>query len=605
MATCALTPVRAQLFCNAIGGPALDNGQSMVQASDGGYAMAGYTSSFGAGSNDFYVVKLTGAGALQWTSTTGGANNDEARCIVQTSDGGYAVAGYTSSFGAGSYDLYVVKLNAAGALQWTRTIGGATDDFGTAVVQTTDGGLAVAGYTTSYGAGSHDFYVVKLDALGALQWTRTVGGANAEQAWSIVQTADGGYAVAGYTLSYGAGDYDFYVVKLDAAGGLLWTSTIGGASLDQAWSLVQTTDGGYAVAGYTTSFGAGNHDFYMMKLDAAGVLQWTRTVGGALYDLAYSIVQTTDGGYALAGATTSFGTNGYDFYVVRLDGTGMLLWSKTIGGPSGDFGSTIVQTTDGGFAVSGSTNSSVAGLDDFYVVKMDAAGNMCCTFGSGGATGNGGAAVTGGSAGSGGTTGNGGTVSSGGSLTASCVVLPVALLYFNAVPENNHVRTYWSTASEANSHHFAVLRSQDAVAFELVGTVPAGGNSTVALDYSFYDEHPLAGLSYYQLAQVDSSGQSSVSDMVAVYRAEFDIVNIYPNPAKGVLQILIGSPSTAEVSVVGYNVLGQILFDLREHVVKGHNVLSIDVGMLPTGIYTMKVSTPAGEHAESEFMKQD
>ncbi len=423
----SVTADSCNTFCIAIGGGNNDGGHTVIQTSDGGYAIAGHTNSFGAGLYDVYVVKLDGAGTLQWARTVGGGNSDDGVSIIQTSDGGYAIAGWTQSFGAGNYDVYVVKLDGAGNLQWTRTIGGAGSDEGFSIIQTSDGGYAIAGITGSFGAGSADVYVVKLDGAGNLQWTRTIGGAGSEWGWSIIQTSDGGYAIAGYAGSFGAGSADVYVVKLDGAGNLQWTRTIGGAGSDVGYSIIQTSDGGYAIAGVTNSFGAGSADVYVVKLDGAGNLQWTKTIGGAGNDVGYSIIQTSDGGYAIAGITGSFGAGGSDFYVVKLDSAGNLQWTRTIGGTSNEWEVplSIIQTSDGGYAIAGSTDSFGAGSRDVYVVKLDGAGNLVscpggCQVGTGGTVSSGGTAGSGGVVGSGGTVSSGGITGSGGTLTNIC-----------------------------------------------------------------------------------------------------------------------------------------------------------------------------------------
>ena len=256
----------------------------------------------------------------------GGKNLDWGNSLIQTSDGGYAIAGTTSSFGAGEVDVYVVKLDANGKLQWTRTIGGPASEAGNSLIQTSDGGYVIAGATTSFGAAEANVYVVKLDAKGNLQWTKTIGGEYLIVGFSLTQTSDGGYAIAGYTYSFGAGKSDVYVIKLDANGNLQWTKTIGGKKRDVGRSLIQTSDGGYAIAGH--SFGAGGNDVYLVKLDANGNLQWTKTIGGPngegilLFHVPDDIIQTSDGGYAIAGGTKSFGAGGMDVYVVKLDKNG-------------------------------------------------------------------------------------------------------------------------------------------------------------------------------------------------------------------------------------------------------------------------------------------
>jgi hypothetical protein len=367
----------ASTFAKTIGRSNDDEAWSIIQSSDGGYAVAGWTWSFGAGGRDIYVVKLDASGNVQWTKTIGGSYGDEANSIIQSSDGGYVVAGYTSSFGAGGRDIYVVKLDASGNVQWTKTIGGSYGDEANSIIQSSDGGYAVAGWTGSFGAGGWDIYVVKLDASGNVQWTKTIGGSNDDGALSIIQSSDGGYVVAGWTESFGAGDRDMFVVKLDSSGNVQWTKTIGGSYGDEANSIIQSSDGGYVVAGRTESFGAGGWDIYVVKLDASGNVQWTKTIGGSYGDEANSIIQSSDGGYVVAGRTESFGAGGWDIYVVKLDASGNVQWTKTIGGSNDDGALSIIQSSDGGYAVAGYTESFGAGYSDFYVVKMDANGNVC------------------------------------------------------------------------------------------------------------------------------------------------------------------------------------------------------------------------------------
>jgi hypothetical protein len=366
-------------FCKAIGGKNDDGGKSLIQTSDGGYAIAGVTKSFGAGDWDVYVVKLDANGNLQWTKTIGGENEDMGLSLIQTSDGGYAIAGHTESFGAGNWDVYVVKLDANGNLQWTKTIGGENEDLGFSLIQTSDGGYAIAGATKSFGAGEDDVYVVKLDAKGNLQWTKTIGGKNNEWGYSLIQTSDGGYAIAGPTSSFGAGGADVYVVKLDANGNLQWTKTIGGPKDDWGTSLIRTSDGGFAIAGTTISFGAGLSDAYLVKLDANGNLQWTKTIGGKDFEDGYSLIQTSDGGYTIAGTIESFGAGEANVYVVKLNVNGNLQWTKTIGAKN-KYSSrlSLIQTSDGGYAIAGDTKSFGAGETDICIIKLDKNGNACC-----------------------------------------------------------------------------------------------------------------------------------------------------------------------------------------------------------------------------------
>jgi len=195
--------------------------------------------------------------------------------------------------------------------EWAQTYGGTKNDWGSSVVQTSDGGYAIAGYTEDYAGSVYAFWLVRTDSAGNHLWNRAFGSLS-ECAWSVVQASDGGYALAGYTYSYVAGSSDFWLVKTDSAGTMLWSRTYGGTSSEEAYSLIQTDDGGYALAG------SSSHDFWLVKTDSAGNMQWNKTCGGTSTEEAYSVVQTDDGGYALAGYTYSYGAGGADFWLVKL-----------------------------------------------------------------------------------------------------------------------------------------------------------------------------------------------------------------------------------------------------------------------------------------------
>jgi hypothetical protein len=192
-----------------------DAANAITQTSDGGFVVAGETNYFNS-YNDFCIIKMDSTGILQWTKVVGGPNHDNAYSIIQTTDGGYVTAGVTSSFGAGSKDMYIVRLNAIGTLQWTRTVGGSFDDYAYSIIQTADGGYIVTGYTNSFVSGVDDIYIIKLNSSGLLQWSKTIGGTTHDAAYSIIRTADGGYVVAGFTWSFGAEYADMYIVKFDA-----------------------------------------------------------------------------------------------------------------------------------------------------------------------------------------------------------------------------------------------------------------------------------------------------------------------------------------------------------------------------------------------------
>ena len=355
------------------GGPGEDIAYSVVQTDDGGYAIAGYTSSYGAGSFDFWLVKIDSAGNLLWNKTYGGIWGESAYCVVQASDGGYAIAGRTSSFDVGGGDFWLVKTDSAGNLLWNKTYGEGNPDIAYSVVQTDDGGYAIAGFTYSYGASGGDFLLVRTDSNGNVLWNKTYGRTWTDAARSVIQTSDEGYALAGYTYTPITPVEDFWLVKTDSAGNMQWNKTYGAGSYDIPYSVVETFDGGYAIAGRTSSFGAGADDFWLVKTDSFGNMLWNKTYGGTKEDIAYSVVQTVDGGYAIGGYTRSFGSGWNDFWLVKVDSSGNMLWNKTYGGTVEEWAYSLVQTSDGGYALAGfiDYDPGPAFVNDIWLVKVN------------------------------------------------------------------------------------------------------------------------------------------------------------------------------------------------------------------------------------------
>jgi len=344
----------------------------MVQTRDGGYALVGYTSSYGAGGGyplDMWLVKTDSVGNVQWNKTYGESNDygDFGCSVVQTEDGGYAVVGLLGSYGG--YRPWLVKTDFAGNMQWNKTYAPPVDGEWVDLVQTGDEGYALVTSTSGVG-GYLDFWFGKTDSAGNLIWNKTYGGTGHEIVWSLIQTADGGYAIAGYTQSIDPGAW---LVKADMYGNMQWNRTYGWQDFGCAYSVVQAADGGYAMAGYTAS-----DQFGLVKTDSTGTMEWNRTYfDGTMerQDVAYSVVQTADGGYALTGLTW-ISTYDYDAFLVITDSTGNMQCSQTYGGAS--YGSTecqfrsLVQTEDGGFALAGTkwVNSG-----DFWLIKTDIGGH--------------------------------------------------------------------------------------------------------------------------------------------------------------------------------------------------------------------------------------
>jgi len=362
------------VFQRTYGGTADDLGISAVQTSDRGYVVIGPTESFGAGGFDCHLIKTDPIGDTLWTRLYGGPHNDVGWSVQQTTDGGYIVAGGVDTSGS-DVDIWLIKIDSSGNTLWTRSYGGALADFAESVEQSDDGGYIIAGYTSSFGVGSQDVWLIKTDPGGDTLWTRTFGGTGDDVGNSVLQTTDGGYVVAASTKSFGAGSQDVWLIKTDSAGDTLWTRVFSGDSMDYGGSVRQTAEGGYIIAGWTMSFGAGDPDVWLIKTDANGDTTWTRRIGGPGYDEGSSVRQVSDSGYIIAGSSDSYG-DWIDVYLVRTDANGDTLWTRTFGGPDFDAGYSAQQTTDGGYVIAGQTYSFGAGLSDFYLIKTDENGNV-------------------------------------------------------------------------------------------------------------------------------------------------------------------------------------------------------------------------------------
>jgi len=394
-----------------------DEFATLIQnTNDGGYIVTGVTESgdgdvSGYHSNyDIWVAKLNDTGGLQWQRCLGGSGYDDAPTIEQTTDSGYIIAGYSASTNGdatgngnhGSYDYWIIKLSSTGTIQWQKAYGGSGEDDVNTVKQTADGGYIVAGSLESNDGevtgnhGMYDGWVVKLDDTGAIQWQKTLGGSDMDFIYAATQTTDGGYIAGGFTKSTDGdvtnalGAYDYWVVKLSSAGAIQWQKSYGGTSDDEAYYIMQTSDGGYALTGSSTSIDGdvtGNHgseDYWIVKLDDTGAIQWQKSLGGSGEEQSYYMTQTTDGGYAISGKSNSHDGDisvtygGDDYWVVKLSSTGGLQWEASLGGSDDDVAASLQQTPDGGLIVAGFSSShdsdvtaSLGGVD-FWIAKMGA-----------------------------------------------------------------------------------------------------------------------------------------------------------------------------------------------------------------------------------------
>ena len=405
-------------WAKCYGGSKSDSAVSIQQTNDGGYIVSGYSHSNDGdvsgnhGDADFWIIRLNLQGNVLWEKSLGGSGSEWTHASVnQTIDGGYIVAGTSESSDSdvsenkGYCDYWIVKLNPEGTIQWEKSYGGSAPDILLSLKQTIDGGYIAAGSSYSNDgdvSGNHgdaDFWIVKLNSQGNLQWQKSLGGSYPEQAATIEQTSDGGYIVAGYSeskdgdLSTNNGSYDYWIVKLNPEGTIQWQKSYGGSNLEAVVSIQETIDGGYVAAGFSNSYDGnvtanhGKYDYWIVKLNSEGTIQWQKSLGGSGNDLASSIQQTRDGGYIVAGYSESkdgdLSTNNgsYDYWIVKLNPEGTIQWQKSMGGNKSDAASSILQTKDGGFITAGWSESNDGyiygnhGNYDYWIVKFKLQGN--------------------------------------------------------------------------------------------------------------------------------------------------------------------------------------------------------------------------------------
>jgi len=359
--SCAEKPAPVLQWSKTFGGKGGylgDLGRSVQQTTDGGYIVCGITESYGAGSQDVWLIKTDTEGNKLWDKTFGGEKNDIGISVQQTSDGGYIVCGSTDSYRADGEDIWLVKTDADGNKLWDKTFGGNGFNAGRSVQQTMDGGYIICGYTDPDGTSDGNAWLIKTDADGNKLWDSTFGGKVQAIATSVQQATDGGYIICGKAGSYGTGKTEAYLIKTDATGNQLWDETFVQNDIAVFNSVQQTTDDGYIVCGTASSNKTGTAEVLLIKTDGAGRKIWGRTFGGEGISIGNSVGQTIDGGYIICGTTTSYETNKpIELWLIKTDAKGNKLWDKTFGDEIVAQGESVEQTTDGSYIVCGTVYS--------------------------------------------------------------------------------------------------------------------------------------------------------------------------------------------------------------------------------------------------------
>lgn len=352
----------------------------ILKSSGEGYMIGGTTASFGSGGRDFYLLNVNIEGNEIWSKTYGGSRDEYLRSFIKCNDDGYLMIGYTNSFGSGGDDIYLIKTDPFGNELWAKTYGGSGKEWGNSVIETSDGGFILCGTLKPTINGNSLVLIIKIDNGGSEIWRTTYDGLGINISSWISQTSDGGYIISGNTDVIGGGD--IYILKIDSIGKQEWLKNYGGDNAEYAHGLIQLEDGGFMLAGVTLSFGAGGWDGYLLRTDKSGNELWSRTFGGSgekggiEEEALVSILPTLNGNYLLTGTTNSYGSGGNDLYFIKIDSSGNELWSKTYGGTANDFGFEAIQLQNGQFMISGFTRSFGSGGYDIYVVKTDENGNQ-------------------------------------------------------------------------------------------------------------------------------------------------------------------------------------------------------------------------------------
>lgn len=408
-------------FVKTLGGSKNDSAQSVIATMDGGYAILGFTQSMDGDitdkqneSFDYWVLKFNAADELEWQKTYGGSEDERGRDIIQTLDGGYAIIGFSFSNdgdvtdNSGLQDYWLAKLDANGNITWQKSFGYQGADSGISVIQTNDQGYLVSGIldvTASGGLGNSsrsenrhaggDYWVLKLNSTGDIEWSKYFGGNATDTPEGIVQTDDNGFIIAGGSdsedtdISNNNGSYDFWVVRISASGNLVWEKSFGGDQIDEARAIVKSGDGNYIIAGDTRSNdndisnNNGAADLWLIKISPNGDLLWEKTIGGTSFDVARAIVKSQNNGFLLAGSSRSDDidvseNNGQnDAWVLKVDANGNLQWETTIGGSDIDFAYSLTELNDNSIIAVGDSTSSDGdipqnkGFTDLLIVKID------------------------------------------------------------------------------------------------------------------------------------------------------------------------------------------------------------------------------------------
>lgn len=547
-----LSPVSPQspdvLWTRTLGGPVPDGAYQVQQTSDGGFVLAGSTYN---GGYDAWLIKTDINGIPLWTKTSDGGVSDNARSVCRTSDGSFIITGSTGVAAAnGISDAFLWRTDSLGNTIWYKTYGALEDnEGGYSVQEVSSGGYIIAGYSADTASNTSDVLVIRTDSLGNEIWSRTYGGQYDEFSYDIKEVSPAGFLITGETTTYGPGNSNMWLLRIDDLGNTLWARALGGDDNEYGSCSVQTSDDGFAAIGYTTSFGSGYLNVWLVRLNNAGDTLWTKTYSVGEGDIGKSIILTSDEGFVITG--WSFPENSpADVLIIRTDSSGDTLWTKTLGGNRDDYGYSLQQTSDGGYIVTGTTDSYGSGSSDIWLIRL-----------------------------------------------ASETTLPVELTSFTASVNEVSVELNWTTGTEKNNRGFEIERNQRSKIksqnWEKIGFLDGKGTTTETQSYSFIDRNVNAGSYTYRLKQVDYDGSYEYSNEIvvdaAVYKntiPEYYLLQNYPNPFNPATKINWQTSFSGMQTLKVYDMLGKEVATLvDEYRPAGKYEINFDAVGLSSGVY--------------------
>jgi hypothetical protein len=543
---------------------------------------------------------LDGVGSTTWSQIIGGSGNEIMRDGIQNSTFGFTLIGGTTSAGAGAEDFLLLQVDNSGQIELSRTYGSSTADRAFAVASSAGGNFLIAG---DYGLAPSDNEAVmaEIDAAGNVQWHHVLTTSSAEdKIFDLRFTADGGIITTGPTTRPGLGGYDMDLVKYDAAGNLAWGRNIGGSGLDHPRTVLEAQDGGFYILGHTDSWGAGGWDAVLVKTDSVGNVVWAKTYGGTGFEQVANMVPTPNG-LVFSGWTTSFGNGGNDLFMIHTDLTGDLVWAWAYGSSaeetitfSGD--EQLVSMPGGGFCLVGNTTGFGASGTDIYVVRTDQNGSSGCNEVSISPT----VQVVPASD----TAISLGTYTnlsvalpalSNSSWTVGndlCFMMPITLLT-NLTSEytiDKGVFLTWTTGQEQNTLEFVVEHAGFDLSFAEIGRLKAAGNSAMPVTYTFTDPSPLSGINYYRFKEIDQVGSSFYSDIAYEVVSDEPVIIVSPNPCSDLIYVTHQQGSTYTIEL--RDALGKSALVTQPDPLQ--SVSLVDVSTLPAGMYSLVMRGSTG-----------